>query len=329
MKKHATLLTFSILLISLSLLSLVIGYSKLGLMDLLATISGQANSATQLIFWKIRLPRLIVSILAGGALAMSGHLFQTLTRNSLADSGILGVNAGAGLLLTLALTWNITFPLSQPLLALIGGFLASGLVYLLAYKNGQALNPTRLVLTGVGLASLFSSCMISLMVRFDRYQLDTMIGWLSGRYVGDDWQTINLISPLLIALCVLSWLRFSKLNILRLEASLGIGLGLDRQKEATIVLILATSLASFSSLLVGNTAFIGLLAGHLAKRLIGNQHQYSLPLSALIGSSLLISADIFSRSLLVGTGIPTGLVITLIGAPYFLFLLYSDKHSST
>ncbi|HFR3775438.1 TPA: FecCD family ABC transporter permease [Streptococcus suis] len=329
MKKNATLLTFSILLISLSLLSLVIGYSKLGLMDLLATISGQANSATQLIFWKIRLPRLIVSILAGGALAMSGHLFQTLTRNSLADSGILGVNAGAGLLLTLALTWNITFPLSQPLLALIGGFLASGLVYLLAYKNGQALNPTRLVLTGVGLASLFSSCMISLMVRFDRYQLDTMIGWLSGRYVGDDWQTINLISPLLIALCVLSWLRFSKLNILRLEASLGIGLGLDRQKEATIVLILATSLASFSSLLVGNTAFIGLLAGHLAKRLIGNQHQYSLPLSALIGSSLLISADIFSRSLLVGTGIPTGLVITLIGAPYFLFLLYSDKHSST
>lgn len=329
MKKNVTLLTVSILLISLSLLSLVIGYSKLGLMDLLATISGQASSATQLIFWKIRLPRLMVSILAGGALAMSGHLFQTLTRNPLADSGILGVNAGAGLLLTLALTWNITFPLSQPLLALIGGFLASGLVYLLAYKNGQALNPTRLVLTGVGLASLFSSCMISLMVRFDRYQLDTIVGWLSGRYVGDDWQTINLISPLLLVLFVLSWFRFSKLNILRLEASLGIGLGLDRQKEATIVLILATSLASFSSLLVGNTAFIGLLAGHLAKRLIGNQHQYSLPLSALIGSSLLISADIFSRSLLVGTGIPTGLVITLIGAPYFLFLLYSDKHSST
>ncbi|HEM5490570.1 TPA: iron ABC transporter permease, partial [Streptococcus suis] len=327
MKKNVTLLTFSILLISLSLLSLVIGYSKLGLMDLLATISGQANSATQLIFWKIRLPRLMVSILAGGALAMSGHLFQTLTRNSLADSGILGVNAGAGLLLTLALTWNITFPLSQPLLALIGGFLASGLVYLLAYKNGQALNPTRLVLTGVGLASLFSSCMISLMVRFDRYQLDTIIGWLSGRYVGDDWQTISLIGPLLLVLFVLSWFRFSKLNILQLEASLGIGLGLDRQKEATIVLVLATSLASFSSLLVGNTAFIGLLAGHLAKRLIGNQHQYSLPLAALIGSSLLISADIFSRSLLVGTGIPTGLVITLIGAPYFLFLLYSDKHS--
>ncbi|NQN49093.1 iron ABC transporter permease [Streptococcus suis] len=329
MKKKVIFLTFSILLISLSLLSLVIGYSKLGLMDLLATISGQGSSATQLIFWKIRLPRLMVSILAGGALAMSGHLFQTLTRNSLADSGILGVNAGAGLLLTLALTWNITFPLSQPLLALIGGFLASGLVYLLAYKNGQALNPTRLVLTGVGLASLFSSCMISLMVRFDRYQLDTMIGWLSGRYVGDDWQTISLIGPLLLVLFVLSWFRFSKLNILQLEASLGIGLGLDRQKEATIVLVLATSLASFSSLLVGNTAFIGLLAGHLAKRLIGNQHQYSLPLAALIGSSLLISADIFSRSLLVGTGIPTGLVITLIGAPYFLFLLYSDKHSST
>ncbi|HEM6310324.1 TPA: iron ABC transporter permease [Streptococcus suis] len=329
MKKKDILLLLLLLLIALSLLSLIVGYSKLGLTDLFATLSGQANTATQLIFWKIRLPRLLVSILAGGALAVSGHLFQTLTRNALADSGILGVNAGAGLLLTLALTWNISFPLSQPLLALTGGFLATGLVYLLAYKKGRGIEPTRLVLTGVGLASLFSSSMISLMVRFDRYKLENIIGWLTGRYVGDDWQTINLISPLLIALCVLSWLRFSKLNILRLEASLGIGLGLDRQKEATIVLILATSLASFSSLLVGNTAFIGLLAGHLAKRLIGNQHQYSLPLSALIGSSLLISADIFSRSLLVGTGIPTGLVITLIGAPYFLFLLYSDKHSST
>ncbi|HEM2549061.1 TPA: iron ABC transporter permease [Streptococcus suis] len=329
MKKKVIFLTFSILLISLSLLSLVIGYSKLGLMDLLATIGGHASSATQLIFWKIRLPRLMVSILAGGALAISGHLFQTLTRNPLADSGVLGVNAGAGLLLTLALTWNISFPLSQPLLALVGGYQATGLVYLLAYKKGQGLEPTRLVLTGVGLASLFSSSMVSLMVRFDRYQLDTIIGWLSGRYVGDDWQTISLIGPGLLVLCLLSLIRFSRLNILQLEASLGTGLGLNRQKESILVLILATSLASLSSLLVGNTAFIGLLASHFAKQLVGKQHQYSLSLAFLVGSNLLIIADIFSRFLLVGTGIPTGLVVTLVGAPYFLFLLHSDNYAST
>ncbi|MEG3310155.1 FecCD family ABC transporter permease [Streptococcus sp. SS-4456] len=324
MKKKAIFLFLSLLLISLSCLSLIIGYSKLGLTDLLTTMSGQASSATQLIFWKIRLPRLMVSILAGGALAISGHLFQTLTRNPLADSGILGVNAGAGLLLTLALTWNITFPLSQPLLALIGGFLASGLVYLLAYKNGQALNPTRLVLTGVGLASLFSSSMVSLMVRFDRYKLDSIIGWLSGRYVGDDWQTISLVGPGLLVLCLFSFIHFSRLNILQLEADLGIGLGLNRQKESILVLILATSLASLSSLLVGNTAFVGLLASHLAKQLVGKQHQYSLPLAFLIGSILLIIADIIARSLLVGTGIPTGLVVTLVGAPYFLLLLKKE-----
>lgn len=123
MKKKDILLLLFLLLTALSLLSLIVGYSKLGLTDLFATLSGQANTATQLIFWKIRLPRLLVSILAGGALAVSGHLFQTLTRNALADSGILGVNTGAGLLLTLALTWNISFPLSQPLLALTGDFL--------------------------------------------------------------------------------------------------------------------------------------------------------------------------------------------------------------
>ncbi|HFI2472366.1 TPA: FecCD family ABC transporter permease [Streptococcus suis] len=324
MKKKAIFLFLSLLLISLSCLSLIIGYSKLGLTDILTTMSGQASSATQLIFWKIRLPRLMVSILAGGTLAISGHLFQTLTRNPLADSGILGVNAGAGLLLTLALTWNITFPLSQPLLALIGGFLASGLVYLLAYKNGQALNPTRLVLTGVGLASLFSSSMVSLMVRFDRYKLDSIIGWLSGRYVGDDWQTISLVGPGLLVLCLFSFIRFSRLNILQLEADLGIGLGLNRQKESILVLILATSLASLSSLLVGNTAFVGLLASHLAKQLVGKQHQVSLPTSFLIGSILMVLADMVARSFLVGTGIPTGLVVTLVGAPYFLLLLKKE-----
>lgn len=324
MKKKAIFLFLSLLLISLSCLSLIIGYSKLGLTDLLTTMSGQASSATQLIFWKIRLPRLIVSILAGGALAISGHLFQTLTRNPLADSGILGVNAGAGLLLTLALTWNISFQLSQPLLALAGGFLATGLVYLLAYKKGQGLEATRLVLTGVGLASLFSSSMVSLMVRFDRYKLDSIIGWLSGRYVGDDWQTISLVGPSLLVLCLFSFIRFSRLNILQLEADLGIGLGLNRQKESILVLILATSLASLSSLLVGNTAFVGLLASHLAKQLVGKQHKYSLPLAFLIGSILLIIADIIARSLLVGTGIPTGLVVTLVGAPYFLLLLKKE-----
>ncbi|HFI0345798.1 TPA: FecCD family ABC transporter permease [Streptococcus suis] len=324
MKKKAIFLFLSLLLISLSCLSLIIGYSKLGLTDLLTTMSGQASSATQLIFWKIRLPRLMVSILAGGALAISGHLFQTLTRNPLADSGILGVNAGAGLLLTLALTWNVTFPLSQPVLALTGGFLATGLVYLLAYKKGRGIEPTRLVLTGVGLASLFSSSMISLMVRFDRYKLENIIGWLTGRYVGDDWQTISLIGPTLLVLCLLSFIRFPRLNILQLEASLGTGLGLDRQKENVIVILIATSLASLSSLLVGNTAFVGLLAGHLAKQVVGKQHQDSLPLAFLIGSIMMVLADMVARSFLVGTGIPTGLVLTIIGAPYFLFLLKQE-----
>lgn len=324
MKQKDILLLLLLLLTILSLLSLIIGYSKLGPTDLVATMSGQANTATQLIFWKIRLPRLLVSILAGGALAISGHLFQTLTRNALADSGILGVNAGAGLLLTLALTWNISFPLSQPVLALTGGFLATGLVYLLAYKKDRGIEPTRLVLTGVGLASLFSSSMISLMVRFDRYKLENIIGWLTGRYVGDDWQTISLVGPVLLVLCTLSLIHCTSLNILQLEASLGIGLGLNRQKESMIVIFLATSIASLSSLLVGNTAFVGLLAGHLAKQVVGKQHQDSLPLAFLIGSIMMVLADMVARSFLVGTGIPTGLVLTIIGAPYFLFLLKQE-----
>lgn len=317
--------TIAILLLCLlAIASMVLGYSRLGLGDLLAAIIGKGSPAHQLIVWNIRLPRLLVSLLAGASLAISGHLFQTLTRNPLADSGVLGVNAGAGLALTLALTWQMTSLFYQPILALGGGLVATGLVYLLAYKKGQALRPVRLILTGVGLTSLFSSSMVTLMVRFDPYKLETIVSWLSGRYVGADWQTISLVAPLLINLGFLSLYKAHHLNILQLAPALGTSLGLDQKKTSLHILLLATGLASLSSLLVGNTAFVGLLAGHLAKQVTGRQHQESLPLAAIIGSCLMLLSDLLARLLLVGTGIPTGLVLTVIGTPYFLWLLSNE-----
>ncbi|HEL1619012.1 TPA: iron ABC transporter permease [Streptococcus suis] len=305
----------------LAFLSMIWGYSNLGITDLIHLLLGNANRTSQLIFLTIRLPRLIISIMAGGSLALSAHLFQTLTRNPMADSGILGVNAGAGFLLTLATTWNLNILMFQPFLALTGGAFATTIVFILASKPNQPLYSHRLILTGIGLSSLLTSSTIHLMMRFDPYKLDKIIGWLSGRYVGDNWQTIYLTSPLLILLWFIAMIRYQPFNIFKLDDQVAIGLGLNIQQERIFILILATSLASLASILVGNTAFVGLVASHLAQKIIGKQHQYSLPLSILLGAILMLIADMVARSILVGTGIPTGLVVTAIGSPYFLLLM--------
>ncbi|HFU4465460.1 TPA: FecCD family ABC transporter permease [Streptococcus suis] len=305
----------------LAFLSMILGYSNLGITDLIHLLLGNANRTSQLIFLTIRLPRLIISIMAGGSLALSAHLFQTLTRNPMADSGILGVNAGAGFLLTLATTWNVNSLMFQPFLALTGGAFATTIVFILASKPNQPLYSHRLILTGIGLSSLLTSRTIHLMMRFDPYKLDKIIGWLSGRYVGDNWQTIYLTSPLLILLWFITIIRYQPFNIFKLDDQVAIGLGLNIQQERVFILILATSLASLASILVGNTAFVGLVASHLAQKIIGKQHQYSLPLSILLGAILMLIADMVARSILVGTGIPTGLVVTAIGSPYFLLLM--------
>ncbi|HFH9839605.1 TPA: FecCD family ABC transporter permease [Streptococcus suis] len=305
----------------LAFLSMILGYSNLGITDLIHLLLGNANRTSQLIFLTIRLPRLIISIMAGGSLALSAHLFQTLTRNPMADSGILGVNAGAGFLLTLATTWNLNSLMFQPFLALTGGAFATTIVFILASKPNQPLYSHRLILTGIGLSSLLASSTIHLMMRFDPYKLDKIVGWLSGRYVGDNWQTIYLTSPLLILLWFITIIRYQPFNIFKLDDQVAIGLGLNIQQERVFILILATSLASLASILVGNTAFVGLVASHLAQKIIGKQHQYSLPLSILLGAILMLIADIVARSILVGTGIPTGLVVTAIGSPYFLLLM--------
>ncbi|HFU4463324.1 TPA: FecCD family ABC transporter permease [Streptococcus suis] len=312
-----TLLVFTLL----AFLSMILGYSNLGITDLIHLLLGNANRTSQLIFLTIRLPRLIISILAGGSLALSAHLFQTLTRNPMADSGILGVNAGAGFLLTLATTWNLNSLMFHPFLALTGGAFATTIVFILASKPNQPLYSHSLILTGIGLSSLLTSSTIHLMMRFDSYKLDKIIGWLSGRYVGDNWQTIYLTSPLLILLWFITMIRYQPFNIFKLDDQVAIGLGLNIQQERIFILILATSLASLASILVGNTAFVGLVASHLAQKIIGKQHQYSLPLSILLGAILMLIADMVARSILVGTGIPTGLVVTAIGSPYFLLLM--------
>lgn len=323
------LLGLLLLLVVVSIVSLSIGDSKSSILDVLQSLTGQASGGTRLIILNIRLPRILACLLGGGSLALSGLLLQTLTRNPLADSGILGINAGAGMVIALFISYGLmetsASVYAMPFLAMLGGFLTILVVYLIARNRNASISPVRLIITGVGISTMLSSLMVSIVGNIDRYKVEYMVNWLSGRVSGGDWGKISLLGPLLILLWLVTASRYKSLNILGLNEQTAMALGLNIQKERVITLLLATSLASISLVLVGNITFVGLVAGHIARRLVSSKHQFSIPAALLIGMIVLVIADTLGRVLLVGTGIPTGIIVSLVGAPYFLYLMYQEK----
>ncbi|SUN44463.1 ferrichrome transport system permease [Streptococcus dysgalactiae] len=301
----------------------------MSLLSVIKILLRESNSAMTLIITKIRLPRILAACVGGGSLSLSGLLLQSLTRNPLADSGILGINTGAGVTLAIFVSFsslNQTI-LSQflPLFAMFGASLTILSVYQLSLTKQGKINPTRLMITGVGVTTMLSSLMVALVGNVNRYKVDLVINWLSGQITGDNWPTLTLIAPLLILLWLVVFYQAHHLNIMNLSDDTAIGLGLALNAQRLVTLALATALASLSVLLVGNISFIGLMAGHISKRLVGNDHRLTIPTSLFIGMLILLIADTVGRVYLVGSNIQTGILVSLIGAPYFLYLMAKTK----
>lgn len=280
---------------------------------------------TRLIVFNIRLPRVLACLIGGGSLALAGLLLQTLTQNPLADSGILGINTGAGFTISLLLaTGSLEQSISRgflPLLAITGGFTTVALAYLLARKKNHSINPSRLIVSGVGLSTMMTSLTVTLVGYIDRYKVDYFSRWLSGQINGDDWATLAVTSPVLLVIWLIIYSQYSSLNIMTLNEHTATALGLNLKKQRLVVLFLASSLAAISVILVGNITFVGLIAGHSVRKLFGSNHLLTIPASLVIGMLILLTADTLGRVLLVGMGIPTGLLVSMIGAPYFLYLM--------
>lgn len=319
------LLFLSVAVLGLSLISLSLGSSHLSLISIVKAFLGMTDHKTQFIILSIRLPRILATLVAGASLALSGMLLQTLTQNPLADSGILGINAGAGIVvattISLMTVTNPTILALLPFLAMAGAFITVFTVFLISRKKNHDISPVRLIITGVGVSTMLSGIMISIVGNIDRFKVEYVVNWLSGRVSGDDWQTLLIVSPLLIGLWLLTYSRSRSLNIMALNEQTATALGLKLQKERLITLLLATALAALSVVLVGNITFIGLLAGHITQKYVGRNHFFALPAGLLVGMLILLIADTLGRVFLVGTNIPTGIVVSIIGAPYFLYLM--------
>lgn len=324
-KQRLLLIVFSILIVTTAVISLGLGYSSVSYDRIIPTILGQGEFKEEFVLFSVRLPRIVITLLAGMALALSGALLQGITRNELADPGIIGINSGAGVAVAIFFLYFPveagTFIYALPFVAFIGALLTAGIIYVFSYSRMNGMQPVRLVLVGVGMSMALSGAMIVLISSADRVKVDFIARWLAGGIWGTDWPFVLAILPWLVVLIPFAIMKANRLNILGLGEPVAIGVGLSVQKERIVLTLAAVALAASAVSVTGGISFIGLMAPHIARTLIGPRHQLFLPLCVLIGGWLLLIADTIGRNIVEPNGLPAGVMVALIGAPYFIYLL--------
>ena len=325
-KKQRIIIGISLLLILVTIIiGMGMGYSSLSYNRLLPTLFGQGTFKEEFVLFSVRLPRILITLLAGMALALSGAILQGITRNDLADPGIIGINSGAGVAIAI---FFLFFPIEAgsfvymiPLVAFGGALVTACSIYLFAYNKNTGLQPVNLVLIGVGFSMALSGAMIVLISSADRAKVDFIAKWLAGNIWGTDWPFIWALLPWLLLLIPFTLYKANRLNLLGLSEPMAIGVGVSIEKERIVLLLTAVALAASAVSVTGGITFIGLMAPHIAKALVGPRNQLYIPIAILLGGWLLLFADTIGRNIIEPSGIPAGIMVSLIGAPYFVYLL--------
>lgn len=273
-----------------------------------------------------RLPRIWVAFLVGMALATSGAIMQGITRNPLADPFLLGVSGGAGLVAVALIVWLQDVPSGVlPIATFIGAMLTAFLIYMLAWKNGGS-TPLRLILIGVAIASVVGAITNIMLVFGNINQVQQAYVWLTGSVYGRNWGHVHTLAGWLIVLLPTAFLCANWLNTLNLGDDTAKGLGMRVERQRVILLIISVSLAGVAVAVSGTIGFVGLVAPHVTRRLVGASHQALLPISALFGGALLVVSDLIGRWVISPSELPIGIITAMIGAPYFLYLLYRGRN---
>lgn len=333
-RARITLVALSLLLLLAMALSLTVGASNASLTRLVAAWLGQPvdpvlMARDQLVLIDIRLPRMLLGLLVGAGLAVSGVLMQGLFRNPLADPGLVGVSSGAGLgaVVVIVLGTSIAAPLISMLglyalqiSAFLGGLIVTFTLYRVATRRGSTQIATML-LAGIALGAIAGAVMGVMIFIASDSQLRDLSFWTLGSLVGANWQKVAASAPL-IALATIVGLRLDKgLNALTLgeAAARHLGIAIEQTKR---LIILVVALATGAAVAVsGGIGFVGIVVPHLLRLAIGPDHRYLVPASALLGASFLLLADTIARVLVAPAELPIGIVTAAVGGPFFLFIL--------
>lgn len=329
---HIVLFVTAIFLLAAMLISLIWGTYSISVKDVFNTLFGQGSKLQNTTIFQLRLPRICIALFVGIALSTAGCVLQSVTRNPLAEPGMIGINAGAALAVVLFISVKSTAYYSAlsaatvfmiPVFALAGSLLSSLLIYSLAYKKG--ISPNRLILTGIGVNAGINAFITLYQLNMSKGDYNQALTWISGSLWGSSWIYFIFLAPAVLLLTMIVLYKSRTLDVYALGEETASGLGVSVQRESRILLLLAVALSALATSVAGNIAFLGLLGPHIAKKLVGAAHKRQIITGAMISAALIIAADSISRNLFSPLEVPVGITLSIVGVPYFIYLMLKEK----
>lgn len=327
-KRHRARVTriilLAVLMLGIFLLGCCLGPYAIGFGDVVKTLFGMGSMRHNLVIFDFRLPRLCLAILVGIGMGASGVIMQNLLHNDLASPGTLGVADGSSLFVTLYMALvvrQIEQPVLLPILALIGGLLSSVIIFLLGTKRKKPISSTKLIMTGVAMSACYGAIATFAMFVLDESQLEFIQRWQAGELWGTKWNYILILAVWLSVFFFFTMRSAKTLNAINLGYDIATGLGVNVKVAFVGMAFLAVGMSSASVAFGGNFFFLGLIGPHIARRIVGSDTRYLLPAAGIVSAAIIVLADILVENVELFINIPTGIFVSILAVPYFLYLL--------
>ncbi|MGG0480648.1 iron ABC transporter permease [Priestia megaterium] len=324
-RKNITTVSFLFILIFLGLLvcmflSVTFGAKEIKLHTVWSTIVHYNPTLTsQQIIHDLRLPRVVGAAFVGAAFAVAGALMQGITRNPLADSGILGINGGSMFVVALCFAFFPSLPYSLLMIfSFVGAVLSTLLIFIMGLASPGGLTPIKLTISGAVISALLHSLTSGVAIYYDLSQ--DLAFWYAGGMAGVKWAHLHILVPVISIAIVLSIFLGRSVSLIAMGDDIAVNLGVKTNRIRVIGITLAVILAGVSVSAVGSIAFVGLVIPHIARKLVGGNYQLIIPMSALLGAILLLLADLGSRTVNPPEELAIGIMVSLVGVPFFLYI---------
>lgn len=319
-KKSTMIIATLIVTLLLALVAIGLGSVYISVPNIFKTIFQQSMmDKHDTIILDIRLPRVLLALVIGANIAISGALLQAVMGNPLADPGLTGVTSGAAAFVLLIMLVFPAYTQLVPIAAFIGGFIAAGIVYALAWtRNG--ISPITIILSGVAVNALCGGAIGFLTIIYSD-RLPSAVQWLNGSLAAKGTAALWMVLPYAIIGWILSLFAIRKANMIRMGDQVATNLGENVHKIRITLSVLAVFLAAISVAAIGMIGFIGLVVPHMARLIVGSNYKFLLPMSMVLGALVLLIADTVGRTAFAPLDIPAGIFMALIGGPYFLYLM--------
>lgn len=309
------------LLITLFFVAVNVGSLRVSAKELIRGLFVEYDENVSTIY-DLRFPRIIISMLAGAAVSVSGVLFQAVLKNPLADPGIVGISSGAGFVSAVIVAFVPQFYFLAPIFAFVGGIIAFVIVYGLSWRNG--LSPLRIILVGVAINSMFTG-LLDTFNSMNGSNLSGVSSIINGNITMKTWEDVYMLLPYVV-IGIIFALIFSRMcNLLSLEDKTARGLGINVNLMRILISLVAVLLASISTAVVGMVSFLGLIVPHIGRILVGSDHKRLIPFSVLLGASVFLLADTVGRTIAMPYEVSASVTMSVVGGPFFVILLRRVK----